>query len=53
MADTLDRMVGEYGLVDFAADAAAASDAWDTDGLEATFEADDRRSRSELDEELP
>lgn len=53
MAETLERMVGDYGLVDFAADAAAASDAWDTEALEAELEADDRQARSQLDEELP
>lgn len=52
-SDALERMVGDYGLTDFATDVEAASDAWDTEALEADFEADDRENRDALDEELP
>lgn len=52
-SDALERLVGDYGLSDFAADVEGASDAWDTEALEADFEADDRENRDALDEELP
>lgn len=52
-SDALERMVGGYGLLDFADDVQDASDAWDTDALEADFEADDEATREALDEELP
>ncbi|WP_136689057.1 antitoxin VapB family protein [Halorhabdus amylolytica] len=52
-SDALERMVGGYGLLDFADDVQDASDAWDTDALEADFEADDKANREALDEELP
>ena len=53
LGETLERLVGEYTLEDFAADAAPAADAWDTDELEADLEDYDRRNREELDEQLP
>lgn len=52
-SEALERMVGGYGLLDFADDVEAASDAWDTEALEAEFEADDDANRDALDEELP
>jgi predicted CopG family antitoxin len=52
-SDALERMVGDYGLTDFADDVAEASDAWDTEALEAELEADDEANRDALDEELP
>lgn len=52
-SDALERLVGDYGLTDFAADVEEASDAWDTEALEGDFEADDRENRDALDEELP
>jgi predicted CopG family antitoxin len=33
-SDALERLVGDYGLTDFAADVEEASDAWDTEALE-------------------
>lgn len=53
ISEALERMVDDYGLIDFSDDVAEASDAWDTDALERELEADDRRNRRELDEELP
>jgi predicted CopG family antitoxin len=52
-SDALERMVGDYDLLDFADDAAPASDAWDTEALEEEFEAEDAANRTDLDEELP
>lgn len=52
-SDALERMVGGYGLLDFADDVEGASDAWDTEALEADFENDDDENRRALDEELP
>ena len=51
-SDALERMLGDYGLVDFSDDAADASDVWDTQALEAEFEEDDQQNRAALDEEL-
>jgi len=36
--EALERMVDDYGLLDFANDVADASDAWDTEALETEFE---------------
>lgn len=52
-SDALERMVDGYGLLDFAEEVESASDAWDTEALEAEFEADDETNRDALDEELP
>lgn len=52
-SDALERMVDGYGLLDFAADVEDASDAWDTEALEAEFDALDEENREALDEELP
>ncbi|MCG1003104.1 MULTISPECIES: antitoxin VapB family protein [Halobacterium] len=52
-SEALERMVGGYGLLDFADDVEDASDAWDTGALEADFETDDEANRRALDEELP
>jgi predicted CopG family antitoxin len=52
-SDALERMIDGYGLLDFAEDVEDASDAWDTEALEADFETDDEANREELDEELP
>ncbi|CQH63833.1 DUF217 family protein (plasmid) [Halobacterium hubeiense] len=52
-SDALERMIDGYGLLDFAEDVEGASDAWDTEALEADFETDDEANRKELDEELP
>jgi len=52
-SDALERMVDGYDLLDFAADVEDVSDAWDTEALEADFEADDEGNREALDEELP
>lgn len=52
-SDALERMVDGYGLLDFAEEVESASDAWDTEALEAEFEADDEANRGALDEELP
>jgi predicted CopG family antitoxin len=51
--EALERMLGEYTLIDFADDVAEASDEWDTDELERQLEEDDRENRRTLDEELP
>jgi hypothetical protein len=53
MGEALERMVDDYGLIDFADDVASARDAWDTDALERDFEDDDRRNLEALEEELP
>jgi len=52
-SDALERMIGDYGLLDFADEVADASDAWDTADLERQFEEADRRDRRTLDDELP
>lgn len=51
--EALERMVGEYGLTDFADDVADAKDAWDTGAMERQFEESDQKNREELDEHLP
>ena len=53
LGETLERLVDDYTLREFAADAAGAADAWDTDEFEMRLEADDRRNREQLEEELP
>jgi hypothetical protein len=53
IGEALERMVDDYGLTDFADDVGDAAESWDTEALEAEFEADDRAARAELDEELP
>lgn len=53
LGETLERLVDDYTLEDFAADAAPAADAWDTEELEADLEESDRQNRDELDEQLP
>jgi predicted CopG family antitoxin len=53
LGETLERLLDDYPLEEFAADAAPAADAWDTSELEADLEESDRRNREELDEQLP
>ena len=53
LGETLERLVGDYTLEDFADDAAPASDEWDTQELEASLEESDRRNREELEDQLP
>jgi len=53
LGEALERLVDDYTLEDFAADAAPAADAWDTEGLEQDLEESDRQNREELDEQLP
>jgi len=52
-SEALERMIGDYSLLDFADEVAPASDAWDTGELEREFEDEDRQTREALDEELP
>lgn len=51
--EALERMVGGYGLLDFADEVKEASDEWNTEALESEFEANDKANREALDEELP
>jgi len=51
--ETLERLVDDDTLEDFADDAAPAADAWDTEELEASLEGSDRQNRAEPEEQLP
>jgi len=52
--ETLERLVGDYTLLDFADDMADLSEHhWDPEALEDELETADRESRTELDEPLP
>lgn len=53
LGETLERLVDDYTLEDFADDASPASDEWDTQELEASLEESDRRDRDELEDQLP
>jgi len=53
LGETLERLIDDYTLMDFADDAAPAADAWDTAQLEEDLEEADRRNREALEEELP
>lgn len=52
-SETIERLIGDYGLIDFADDVREAEDVWDTAEMERAFEESDRRNREELDEQLP
>ena len=54
LSDTLERLVDDYTLLDFADDMAELSDDhWEPDELEAALEESDEENREELEEQLP
>ena len=53
LGEALERLIADYTLEQFAADAAPVADAWDTEELEEDLETSDRQNREELDEQLP
>jgi hypothetical protein len=53
LGETLERLLGDYGLVDFADDVAdAAADHPSVEALEQSIEESDERAREEIEEQL-